>query len=805
MARQTHLSRLNPSYLAARHAGAFFLFLTLGLACGMIWRCLLQPTRYAAEAEVPFSLSPPPPTASFDWDAKAAEWRGILKDPREAHLIGANLRHVLKLAATRDTLLDGEDLAGELLRFEPSRAYPAVILDNRFAARLGPVSRITRRDLAANLDFQSLAAIVADLDPPRDVKDWDFSFFAPGSSGDLRSRMITAPGEGDRFFRVFYHLHGILYPDRPTPSPENAWRAAVDELADRLDREARFPGGGGFGHNAKQELVREIRSLPALVANRLHDAPRRVYDSGGLRSEGELRAEYWSKGASLEPTSRGIAGGVLRAVAETDLFPLAFPRDTVLTRLPPLTAATLVAYAVAREKPTAPSVTVSAIIPAIDPLPELAEPPPPSAPIPAVVPAPDASVIEATAKWRSRIGELEKAARKARLDRDSALRRMEAARDRESRLAADALAARARADRLRERHDAAETQPRDEDGTTISLETAKLIITRDAVRERLAKLLQSCTDEHPFVRETRRELAAIESLLAREEPMRLPERDADTHTARLSALRLEWETASAAADGLDERRRRQAAEMESALVAVTAAELALSGGEAELDRVRMDAPPQPAANPTANVTPPQSPTQPTDVRARPETTQPPETPAKLVFAAPTILVPMTIQRPNWEAPLLGVLLGAMLGLVWALAGELLAFKFSTPLEAGRMVGYPLLASLPAYDAAAFRAAAKTVRGEVAGSRARHMVFTPLPVEMKEPQPAAKRGKLTPARRFPRVLPWIVGLIFLGCAVFVYLRSESGIARPGVAFSGELTLPGGDAAETETEREWGDLP
>ncbi|MDR3078360.1 MAG: hypothetical protein LBV15_06325, partial [Planctomycetota bacterium] len=67
MAKTICLSRLNPAYLARRHAGTFFLCLALGLLAGTAFRDLIQPIRHRGKAEIRLSLDSTGGRDKLDW------------------------------------------------------------------------------------------------------------------------------------------------------------------------------------------------------------------------------------------------------------------------------------------------------------------------------------------------------------------------------------------------------------------------------------------------------------------------------------------------------------------------------------------------------------------------------------------------------------------------------------------------------------------------------------------------------------------------------------------------------------------
>ncbi len=811
MPKPQRLSRFSLVYLASRHAGMVFFFLALGIGAGIAWRCLVEPTRYSARADIAFTVASESAAPDFNWDGKTAGWLAVPNNAYDRDLLGNNLRRAVKLAATEGLELDTEKLNAELAPFQTGRMFSPLLLPSGIAGYLGPRISLNLRDLAANLDFQTLAAVVADLDPARDVTDWDFSFFNSGGGGQ-----IARPGPGDRHFRVFYHLHRLLHPSGPAPTPRIAWSTAVGEVADRLDREVQFAGGGGFGHTAKRELMREIAAIPALAANSLYRATS--WPSGDeLKAQTEVWAWRWSTLVDVA-ASRRNGRGVVSADMRLDLHPFAFPRDTVVTRVPPLAVATLLAYIAALEQPDA--------APAPPPAPE-AEPEPVREPdpAPAVVHAEPPSVAVsptvrvdpgAEAKRQSRMRAVEAGLRQAKIDRAAALRALETARDREKTLAMEALAARERADRLSERLDLAirETPPPD---APLSLEIARLNLSRDEVLERLARLLQTCTEEHPFVRQARRELAAIEARLAQLNPGLLAAREAEIRETRIRNLRMEWDAANANAANLEERRRRVAADVQNALNSLAALERRISDLDAELANLAGEpvativvpataplAPPPPMPEPP----PPPAPIpQPIPAEPAPQPQPARQVGSAVQFSAVPETIPLVKTPPDWEAPFLGALLGLCLGLIWIILREVAARRFANAAEARRMVNLPLLAALPAYDAQSFRAAAKTMKGELFGNQPGSLVLIPASVETSEPKPVGRRGKIKPARPRRRWFGWVAGLVVIALAALV-LHGAARLAQPRVGFAGDMALPGAEAFKApgaEPAEDWGNMP
>lgn len=819
--RRTY-SRLNARYLLSRYAGVFFLLMGLGVLCGAAYRALWLPTRYHAQAQVGVSVEPAEAAVNFDWDAELGEWRSHPRDRRDWGLLGINLRHAVKLAVTQDLHLDTEALGAQLATFSPGASFSASLLPGRIATLLGPtILTVTRHDLAQNLDFQSLAVIASDLDPPHSAQGWDFSVFR--KDGPHANGVIANPGPDDKYFQVFYQLHRALNNGSEPASPLTAWRSAVDEVAARLDREAEFTGGGGFGHQAKRELLREISAIPALAANCLYHAGTWLVDNANSREMASVWARRWSDQASMDLRPAGSATGTLSVAMFQDLHPLAFPRDTVVTRLPPLVVATLLSYIAARQDEGSPSIIVEAAqetpTPAPTPLPDAA---PEVAELEEMPEPPEVTyreVIDDVANQQrlSHIAMVEETVRQTRIERDASLRRLHTARENENRLSYEAVNARSRADRLRERYDETMLIVEDDAATPkVPDETAALFAKRDELLRRLTGLLEYCTEEHPFVREVRREIAGLDVLLAGHTPDAELNRQAEARATRLANLYLEWETAEEQADSLDERARRQADAVSCLLDEVTNIERCVSEREMELSKaqgvpvpiLRIEVPverppvqPRPTTQPVAKPAPPPPPPAPEPVRERRG--------PRLVFSPVPTHIDLQWQAPSWWPALWGCLAGCCLGLVWLVLRELFGQTFRNVGEAHRMVKLPVLASLPAYDAKSFKRAAETMRGEIARTKQGRMQFVPAPVEFSEPPPLVKRGKLVPARRTMRWGRWLAGLLCLLLAGLLYQGATSGgFLQPRLIDEAELPLPAATFsvwAEEGESQEWGELP
>ncbi|MDR1744412.1 MAG: hypothetical protein LBS30_01510 [Planctomycetota bacterium] len=819
--KKKRYSRLSPAYLASRHAGALFMFLALGLLGGIAYRSLIQPTLYHAGAEVPVHAVPADAAPAFDWEAREREWAAALRNNPDQDLLSANLRYAVKAAATADERFDGESFGSRLDTLNRREGFAASLFNNQFLARFGPAVSVGRRDVAPNMDFQSLATIIADLDPPPGgAAAWDFSFFRDAPAENAGNWIVARPGPDDRFFAVFFRLYEYLK-GRPAESPADAWRAAVDELTGRLEREAGFVGGGGFGPIAKREIIREIAAIPVLAANGLYHAGGwPMAGSGAARDRhGALWADAWERDSALALRHGDGGEGVLSVSVDTALNPLAFRRDTVYTRIPPLAAATLLAYVAACEEaePQAPAET--APVPVSTPAP---------VPAPARESAPDfvdeleplespgievtyREVVdeEAAGERLARIAALEESVFAARVNRDASVRRLDAARDAENRLSREAIAARSRADRLQERYDAAILAVEQDNVPKVPPDTARLFARRDEALARLATLLRYCTEEHPFVRQVRGELEVLETHLSGHSPDAEANRLAEERAARVANRDLEWETAVDQADSLEERARRQGEESALLLGEATEWERCIPLRERELAHIRATPVPlireamaveQPA--PAVSMRPP--PPAPVPAPAPAPAPRPVVRKARLEVDPAPARIPLDAFPPDWRALWIGLLCGLGVGLWWMILREVLADSFRNESEALRMTRLPVLASLPAYDPRSFRAAAATMKGEATRARADAWQFIPAQVETSEPPAEARRGKIQPAARRPRFLGWVFGLLFLLLAGLLYYRAMTGFAQPLPPPSGGLSLPAA-AVHAVTGEKWGDLP
>ncbi len=822
MPDHTRQSRFNPAYLASRHAGLIFACIAFGLCAGLAWRTLVQPTRYWAESDVFFSLAPESAAPTYDWESKTRSWKSLLANQQDQDLLGSNLRFLVKLSYTGTAEPDVNQFSAELARFEPAREFSTVLFPGRVSS-LGHTIAITRRDVAANLDFQTLAAIIADLDAPSDIGSWDFSFFSEDFTPGLFDSMIVKTTPDDRYFRVFYHLYQTLQPSRTMVAPEEAWRAAVDEVADRLDREAQFPGGGGFGPMARRELVREFAAIPVLAANSLYHAFSWSHGDNDFRTQSMLWSWRWRDQVLVSAVMRDNISGTLGAGMSMDLFPLMFPRDTTATRIPPLVTATILAYIARMEAAPVQSQPEPAptAAPQPEPIGELPVPPPPAEPedMPAVTivqvqpvepepespPLPDGVTVDQETERlrRETILLAEAKIRQVHLQREAAIRHLAVLREREQSLVSDIWSAKDRVDRLAQRADELRlAMPQAE--YSVSPEVARLTAERDRVREYLAELLQTCTGEHPFVRKARRELAAITLLLDELDPGSAAKRQMVEWETTLRNVRLEYEAARLAADNLEERRRRTGGEITNAVRAVESIEQNLIDLDRDLAKLQALPLITKSAEPVSAAPEPKMPAVEQTLAPEPEPLQlaeqqpvrnAPAAPAPVAtgtrsdqaviqFAALPQRIALYQEKPPWDIPLMGALAGLVFGLLATLVREVSARRFGTPREARRMVPLRLLAVLPAYDAKSFRAAAAGMKGEVFGKKEGGLNFIPAPVETAEPKPAVRRTKIAPAKRRMPLTGWIAGLVLLGLAAALYFAGLT-LFRPDVYMPREL--------------------
>ncbi len=819
MANNKRPPRFSLSYLAIRHAGMVFALAALGVLLGVGIRVLYLPTAYQAHAEYNAARRPAGENLPFDWDGKAAAWRNLLRENDHQDLLTYNLRHAYKLALTQSEKLGTETLDSHLENLGRGLDVSVLLLPFPWLGSFTPHIQVTRRSLVENLDPQSLAAIAADLDPPTGSAGWDFSFYSHTPRQDPDDILIVQPGPEDRHFRVFYHLYGLLNDGRPPASPSEAWHAATEVVAERLERESQQPGGGGFGHTAKRELIREIVATPALAANGLYRTSGWSGDNHLSAVVDNLWAGRWANLAELRFDPRQKDSALLRLGMGFDLKPILFPRDTSLTRIAPLAVSVLGSYLSAREKlisatqrPAEPrEAAPTAKIPPPSP------PPPPAPPAAAPRPPPEPVYCEAIDDLANNsrlahINMLENSIKMAVADRDASLRRYEANRETQNRLAYEALNARDRADRLAERYEEALKAADAVAAPQVPPEAAELFARRDGIFRHLMLLLETCTEEHPFVRDARRELATLEAVLKDLTPDEQANKKAEERATRLANLYLEWEAASAAADSLDERSQRQDNAVQCLLDETVNMERCLSQREIELDEARKvpvpmkrilvaPAPEKPApavaAAPAAPV-----------LRVEAPVTVPVETPWLDIAPTGRSIAEVRIP-PSWRPVWWGFLAGLALGLLAMIWREIFARRFRNANEARHMLRLPVLAALPAFDLKTQKKAAATMKGELVKDRLGCYHFTPAPIETDEPAPEARRGKISPAAARWRWGRWFLGGLFLLLAFLLWYKwyiSPDGLIRPPPPRTLDMSRSGAaePAWNDETEA-WKDQP
>ncbi len=818
MANSKRPPRFSLTYLVLRHAGIVFMLAALGVLLGVCYRVLYLPVSYHATGKFAAATQPAAGTAPYDWDGKIAAWRNLLHENQPQALLTCNLRYAYKLALTQSENLDTETLAYQLEKLGRGLNVSTLLLPFPWLGNFTPHIQINRQILVENLDPQSLAAIAADLDPPTGREGWDFAFFTHTPLRDPDYSFIVQPGPEDRHFRVFYHLYGLVNSGRAPASPGDAWHAAVTEVAERLEREIQVPGGGGFGHTAKRELLREIAAAPALAANGLYHASKWLAGSHYSPDIDHLWARRWANLEELEFDRRQNHTAELRIGLGMNLNPLHFPRDTTLTRIAPLAVSILGNYLAAHEKfnltASGPAILHGAALTVATPSPTL---PTPSSPPPPPRPAPEPVYREAIDDLANNarlahINMLENSVKMAVADRDAGLRRYEANRETQNRLAYEALAARDRADRLAERYEAALKAAEAVEAPQVPPEAAELFARRDAIFRHLLLLLETCTEEHPFVRDARRELATIEAVLKDITPDEQANKKAEERATRLANMYLEWEAASAAADSLDERSQRQDHAVQCLLDETVNFERCLSQREIELAEARqvpvpmkrIVVTPAPEAPPAAVTAAPAPPVLRT-LTVAPELLEKPRLEISLAdrrLAEERIL-------PSWWPVYWGLLAGLALGLLAVIWREIFARRFRNAREARHMLRLPVLAALPAYDLKTQKKAAATMKGELVRNRIGGFHFLPAPIETEEPAPEARRGKIYPAAARWRWGRWFLGALFLLLAFLLWYKwhvSRDGLIRPPPPRILDWSRPGvlEPAGEIDTEA-WKDQP
>lgn len=882
----TYYSRFNARYLASRYAGTTFMFLALGLLSGLVYRLLFQPVLYTSRTDVAVTVIPDDAIYSFNWNAKADEWKQLLHEQRDLGLLNTNLRYVLKLAVTPKEEIPDADLSLTLAEFNTGVPYSTSFFRNRYLQRFFPEITVDQSDIARFLDFQSLAAIIADTLPPDNQKQWDFSFFKETLLQEVDSGVIVDPDEDDLFFRVFYKLHEYLN-NRPALTPHAAWRSAVDELTARIERESSSPGEGGFGPVARQELVREIQSIPVIAANGLYHANSLFRGEGRSLGSSPAWNDNWTRNAFVTLIQHGRGNGLATANVSLQLSPLGFPRDIPQTHIGPLAVATLLNFVAARERQgihhssiveTAPIVentqstaqdniadfvaeleglpvpeTVAVELPSGESvsdehtnrnsepvttsshtaLPSLEELPPlelyedPSDPEPANIIYVEMYDEVAAKQQQSLVRMHEEAVKLANVEREAVLRQLYTARAASNRLSHEAITARNRADKLRERYDlmaASEgaLQP------NVSQQTHELFQKRDELLQRLISLREYCTEEHPFVKLALRDLRSVEQMLGNQSPDASANRDAEARATRLANLYLEWETAISQADVFEERARQHDETIACLLDEITNLERCISQREIELAQareaqvpiIRVPAPQQPVLLPPAPTPEPEPsvlvaqevPETPPATTASPGAAQKPVMP-KLLFSDISPAIGTTKRLPDWNALLWGVLGGLLTAFVWMLLREIFADRFRNVGEAHRLTGLPVLASLPAYDQVSVQNAADTMKGDILRTRPGRHQFMPLLVEASEPAPEGRRGKISPARKKSRWGAWVLGLVLLAISGFLLYRATTGYIFPlprgttrmNLALPAETVPIWAEDNATHTRETWGSQP
>lgn len=824
MAKGTNIfKKLDPAGFVLRHGGVVFVCVALGLAISAALHVALIPKVWHADAEISYT-----PRQDLDAFARIEErtprWEGFARDLEAQDWLTTGLRGIVRRAATTDLQPDSGALQLELAMFKPSRTWPASTLP----FGLGGAVTLTLRDVAENMDFQTLALVAADMEPESGAADWDFSFFDADAAQDITA-MVTRPGPTDPCFRVFYKLYSLLNGGNEAPSPRSAWAVTVEEVTRRLTNESNY-SGGGFGRAAKREIQLELAAIPVLAANSLLFAMPWA-QGGGARARA-VWTPRWNTDAEMQVFRQGSMGGRIRASMDIALWQLAAPHDHAYTRIPHLCVAALLAFAAADE-PDAPQAAALAASArayaslALQPRPapeaeadQRTEPPASlEADESAPVAAASAEADEEEQNRQGRIQELRAGLRIALTEVDAARRALDALRMQDEKLLAEALDARGRADRLQARAAAIAADAEHDAGATLP-ELEALRMRRAEIAARIRDLLRTCTEEHPFVREARRDLAITDEMLAAsKDRMQRAAQAVQDNASRIYALGLEAESARDRALNLEERRRRLSAELDAARAALDAAERRAADLDIQLTRLaaeqaRRQHPtpaPAPASTAAAAATAPAPAPrpQPASVRQLPplpraesaRTEEEPFLPAAepdFIFGpVPDDISVTAVQVASGSGQSLPALLGLALGLAIAMIRELTSRRFRTPREAARKAGLPLLASLPRYDAKTFRAAAAESNGQaVVDRKDGGVTFIPAPVETAEPLPRARRAKVRAAAPRRPVALFAVGVLLLAAAAALLLLPARLAAAPAGA-PAVLPVPAAKA--------WGNLP
>ncbi|MDR0361618.1 MAG: hypothetical protein LBJ46_02875 [Planctomycetota bacterium] len=771
MTGSPRLSRLNPVYLAARNGGAFFLCLALGMAGGLAYQTLVEPREFVATATGVVAVMPPGSGTVRDWESAGKRFGAAFLNADRRLLMSANLRYAVKISLAEPDEPSAGALRDALLAYREPVVMDTSPWDRVLPPFFGFEFAVGQGDLAANIDLQSLASILADLYPPTGGSGWDFSFFAPREPAPVVARIDPE----DPCFAVFSRIHE-LRAGGGAGSPDDAWRSAVMELNERILRETEFQGGGGFGERAVRELLRELNAVPVLAANGLYGPVARYFGASDLAPwERELWDARW---AATRVRVDGSDSNHARLTIEmpNTMSPLRFPADSPLTRIDRLAVETALQFlflnaGTARPDPMpdAEPARMPETAPERPELPPPVQDPDPNPPVGTREPA--RQIIEPP----RRNDQLDQAFLSARTTRDELLLRYEKARGEAETAAFEAGAARERADRIEERLDGLEMR-----GTgmstekTVDPEVAELRRLCAEIRRRLETLLQTCTEEHPFVRAARRELAAAENRLLLADDG-TPEAAARERAVGLGNLRLEWKVADESARVLADRRAHADDAAECLLRELVAAGARLSGIELELARsavqpgIRVEALDRVADNiglvaraltdfPVVVPAPaPPAPTPAPETEA--EKSLPARSPPSFVFSplAPEVSV---LAEPLSARPLeIGAGLGLALGLFWVLLHELFGARLTNAFEARRWADVPILASIPRYDAKSLALGARSlgVKLEAGGGR---RTLVPPSIDVAEAAPLGKRRRLAFHRASRRWRAFAVGVVIL---------------------------------------------
>ncbi len=807
MNRQARLSRLNPVYLAHRHAGAFFLILALGISCGLLAETFLAPRTYESAYSRALVVSVPD-GERFDWNSKEKEWSNLLTRRESQALLTANLRAAVKnLAAPYAPASDwsAEQLRSELLSFKTPKTYSTSPHFGHLRLYYGPNIEIARHDLAANLDFQSLAKIVADLDPQPGIQDWDLSKYLDRlESLSSLDGMIIKPDADDPHFAIFYRLHQLMTGKAAT-SPDQAWQTAVNEVQDRIVRESEFQGGGGFGELARRELLLELFCIPILAPNCLYHMPDVFSPSSKITPYEEFWRQRWQYDTKLRLDHDGSTRGRLFLDMRYNLLPFLFPADSPVTRIAPVVVRTAFIYIEGWEKllerAVAPETAAATPVVFAD-----AEQQPEE--LGAGVDTEQskaeqekqlALLQEEQKAHNERIAKLESEAHTARVCRDRIQRELEAERMAIDSLAVEAATAGDRADRLREMLANAELMQNEPQKPEIDPKLALLLEQKEQLLLYIAELLVNCTEEHPFVVEARRQLAALESRIALCQPVEETP-IANEFQTRIRNLRAEWTAADNQAQTLAERLRRSREEADRLLRRLSDQEKIVSDAEyalvsekqkeipcvdtsvqalnANIGRIadhlgQLAQKPCPGSNDGLKNEP---------AGTAPDAARSQE--IKVSFSSLPDTLPLVRIAPSNLPAIIGASLGLCLGALLTMLREILTFKIGNAYIAQRLVDLPLLAVLPAYDAKSLQAAAKTEDGKLTAHYGRR-AFIPAKLDLRDPPPLGKRKAIRKRRQPRRLGAWIAGAVILAIALAAHQVVIRGWIVPKPPFASEV--------------------